>query len=144
MKSFKGVCESGGTSVALHQETKGGQCPCYDEQTATKSLQWHRENPDAPACGPDGYFTANISVITFKAFVEPASRKSMQIIQKVFGELHAHDMYYIGPPDVDVRGLDRLRDFLIYDGQKYEVLNPEHYPFRDQTHHYEAGLRRRD
>lgn len=144
MRSFKDICGQGGVNVLLHRESHGEKCPCFNETMGGKSLQWHRDNPDEQECGPDGYLAGSTEETGFKAFVEPASKKSPQLIQRIFGEIKAHDMFYIGPADVEIKGLNRLTDYLLYGEEKFEFINPELLYFMGAPHHYEAGLRKRD
>lgn len=144
MNPFSDICAQGGASVTLHTETHGDKCPCFDEQMGVKSLQWHRENPDAQVCGPDGYLPGDSQDTEFKAFVEPASKKSPQIIQRTFGMVQVHDLYFIGPVEVPVTGLNQVTDYILYRGEKYVVINPEVMYFQNAPHHFEAGLRKRD
>ncbi len=144
MKDFKAICAQGGVEVLLHREIPGDRCPCFDAQMGVKSLQWHRDNPGEPECSPDGYLSGSWEDKAFNAFLEPASKKQVQVIQRIFGEVKAHDLYYMGPADVDLRALNRDRDYVLFEGEKYKVLNPELLYLMGRPHHYEAGLRRRD
>lgn len=152
---FISLLSAKGSDVLFHRDDSMVACPCRTPE-GFRDPVWHLDNPLAPVCNEAGMLPGGGTVeLTVKAFVQPiqstrATRLQSELIQAMFGEIQSDDHLGIFPIEwnnviLNFSGWGRSgEDFIIYNGNKYTVVNVNVIPDPDDgnpNHHTEVALR---
>ena len=133
-----------GQSCTLVKHKEGNRCPCYNGETGYGDRYWHISNPDEPECDDNCYLAAEEVREDLYAFIFPADsigdKALREIVLAAIGEIKKDDYVYVGKSDTDIFNLSKETDYLIYNNQKWRVLNPDLYKLGDIELAYVALL----
>lgn len=144
-----------GSDVIYHRDDSSVPCPCRTPE-GYKDPIWHLEHPNSPQCNNAGFLIdSNTVEFQVKGFVQPiqssrATRLRSEYVESLFGEIQTDDHLGIFPCEWDGHTLrfeewgSSTEDWIIYNGNKYTVVNSNLIPDPDDgnpRHHYEVALR---
>lgn len=144
-KKFDYKLNNHGQSCTIVKKEHGKRCPCYNKETGYGDLIWHTKHPEEPECN-DNCFLESIDIEeNIKAFIIPSKyageNAQLELVLTAIGEIHKDDYIYISNADTDIFSLDKDTDYIIYNNQKWLVLNPDVYRIGDVELVYMAILR---
>lgn len=137
-----------GQSAVFHN-LSGTTCPCVNSQTGYCDREWHRNNPPPgdEDCNGTGIISTTDTDVNIKALFLPKVDVDEKL-QELIGLKNKEDFFFMGAFNVDDGGLidisvfNNEQDYILFDGDKYLLLNIDNERIGDNIAYYYALMKR--